>query len=383
MPRAPNTHTMAHGYTPGLRITEATLLRKERRLPLPGEVHVTLGQRVEAGDVVASTHLPGNVTTVNVARELNVQPGEVPGAMVKAEGDSVQVGEIIAETRALWGLFHSAATSPIAGTIETISDVTGQVLVRGEPIPVRLEAYVAGTVAEVLGNEGVVIETTCALLQGIFGLGGETYGELLLRAEGPDSVLDADALDADCTGKVVVGGSVVTGAALRRAAELGVKAIVVGGIGHRDLDDFLGYPVGVAITGHEGVGLTLVITEGFGHITMARRSFELLRDRQGQRASVNGATQIRAGVIRPEVIVTYPEGQAPPAASEFTSAGLRVGSLIRIIRDPDFGSLGTVVELPETPQKIETEALVRVLVAELADGRRVTIPRANVELIEG
>lgn len=374
---------MAHGYTPGLRVTEATLLRKERRLPLPGEVHVALGQRVEAGDVVASTALPGNVTTVNVARELNVQPGEVRAAMIKAEGDAVQVGEMIAETKALWGLFHSAANSPIGGTIETISDVTGQVLVRGEPIPVRLEAYIAGTVAEILGNEGVIIETTCALLQGIFGLGGETYGELVLRADGPEAVLDADALDESCAGKVVVGGSVVTGAALRRAVELGVSAIVVGGIGHLDLDDFLGYPMGVAITGHETVGLSLVITEGFGRITMARRSFELLQGREGQRASVNGATQIRAGVIRPEVVITYPEGQAPPTAAEFVSAGLRMGSSVRIIRDPNFGMIGSVVELPEAPQEIETEALVRVLVAELADGRRVIVPRANVELIEG
>lgn len=373
---------MAHAYTPGLRLAEATLLRKERRLPLPGEVHVSEGQQVVASDLVASTHLPGNVTTVNVARDLNLQPGEVPRAMIVSEGDAVEPGQLIAETKALWGLFHSTATSPIAGTIETISAVTGQVLLRGEPIPVRMDAYIAGAVVETLGDEGVLIEATCALMQGIFGIGGEAYGPLALRAQTPEDTLDESAIDDTCKGKVIVGGSLVTGEALEKAVEVGAKGIVVGGVGHQDLDAFLGYPLGVAITGHEQKGITLIITEGFGRISMAQRTFNLLKAREGVQASINGATQIRAGVIRPEVIITYPEGEAPPISDVEAGAGLRIGSSIRLIRDPYFGVLATVVELPEHPRQIETEADVRVLVAELEDGHRIEAPRANVEVVE-
>jgi len=374
---------MGHAYTPGLRATETTILRKERRLPLAGKVHVEQGRRVTAEDLVASTDLPGNVTTVNVARDLNLQPGEVPQAMLKAEGDTVKARELIAEVKALWGLFHSRAVSPLSGTIETISEVTGQVLVRGEPIPVNLDAYVAGTVAEVLGDEGVIIETTCALLQGIFGFGGEAYGPLALRVDRPEEVLDADAIDESCEGCVIVGGSLVTGEAMNRAVEVGAKGIVVGGIGHEDLDAFLGYPIGVAITGNEQKGITVVITEGFGRIGMAGRSFGLLAARDGQGASINGATQIRAGVIRPEVIITYAEGEAPEASAGEAGVGLRVGTPVRLIREPYFGLIGAVIELPEEPREIETGAKVRMLVAELEDGRRVEVPRANVEQVEG
>lgn len=373
---------MAHGYTPGLRVTPATVLRKERRLPLPGTVHVTVGQRVSAGDLVASTQLPGNVTTANIAHDLNIQPEEVPRVMVRKEGETVAAGDVIARTRALWGLFQSAATSPVSGTIETISGITGQVLVRGEPIPVRMEAYIAGTVVEVLQDEGVVIEATCALVQGIFGIGGETYGPLMMRASGPDDVLEADMLSDACAGAIVVGGSLVTRDALQQAVELGVRGVVAGGVGHDDLDAFLGYPMGVAITGHEARGITLVVTEGFGRISMADRAFRILSEREGMEASINGATQIRAGVIRPEVIIPYPEGQEPEAVDEEGGHGLQVGSLIRLIRDPLFGLRATVVELPEQPQVIETGASVRVLVAELEDGTRAQVPRANVELIE-
>lgn len=350
---------------------------------MPGAVHVEQGQAVHADDLVASTNLPGNVTTVNVAGDLNVQPSEVPKAMVKAEGDSVEAGELIAETKALWGLFHATATSTVSGTIENISSVTGQVLVRGEPIPVSLDAYISGTVVEVLGEEGIIVQADCALVQGIFGFGGETHGELLLRATDPGDILDAQAIDEDCRGKVVVGGSLVTLEALNRAVEVGAKGIVVGGIGHRDLDVFLGYPIGVAVTGGEQKGITVIITEGFGKIAMARRTFELLVARDGAPASINGATQIRAGVIRPEIIVAYASDQQAPVAAGVQAHGMDIGSHIRLIRDPYFGMLGAIVELPEQPQQVESGATVRVLVAELEDGRRVSVPRANVELVEG
>jgi hypothetical protein len=371
---------MAHSYTPGLRVTEYTTLRKARRLPLPGEVRAKVGDRVSARDVVAATALPGTVTTVNVAREINCQPQELPRFMVKHEGDIVRRGEVIAETKALWGILHSEATAPVEGTIETISAVTGQVLVRGKAVPVEELAYVDGTVVEVMGDEGVVIECSCALVQGIFGFGGETFGELKVISRAPEDILDASGIDESCAGKVLVGGSLVTLEAMHRAVEVKAAGIIVGGLNDVDLDSFLGYVVGVAITGQEHKGITVILTEGFGQIAMAQRTFDLLRAHEGKMASINGATQIRAGVIRPEVVIPQPEGAV---AEAHTIEGLQVGSSVRLIRDPHFGKLATVTALPEELQQIETESYVRVLAAKLADtGEEITVPRANVELIE-
>ncbi len=53
-----------------------------------------------------------------------------------------------------------------------------------------------------------------------------------------------------------------------------------------------------------------------------------------------------------------------------------------LIREPYFGILGKVVSLPVNLQKLASESKVRVLEAELEDGRRVIVPRANVEIIE-
>lgn len=372
---------MAHAYTPGLRVTEQAHLRKVRRLPLPGRVQVAAGDIVRATDIVASTALPGNVITVNIAREMNCQPNEVPGFMIKQVGDAVEQGEVLAESKSFFGLFHSFARAPVPGTVESISEITGQLLLRGAPTPVSLQAYIDGAVVEILGDEGIVIDTVGALLQGIFGLGGETYGELKIACDAPDQPLTPDHIGDDCAGKVVVGGSHASLAALQRAIDVGARAVVVGGVNDTDVDILLGYHLGVAVTGNEDLGVTLVVTEGFGTIPMARRSFELLQARAGQSASVSGATQIRAGVIRPEVIIADLGGEAA-VSSEAESGMLNVGSPIRLIREPYFGQLATVTALPEEPQQIPTEAWVRVLQARLEDGAEITVPRANVELIE-
>jgi hypothetical protein len=61
---------------------------------------------------------------------------------------------------------------------------------------------------------------------------------------------------------------------------------------------------------------------------------------------------------------------------------LEIGTTIRVIRQPNFGVIGKVTGLPEQLTKVESETLVRILEAELENGEKVTIPRANVEVIE-
>ncbi len=175
----------------------------------------------------------------------------------------------------------------------------------------------------------------------------------------------------------MIGGARATLAALRRAIELEVAAIVCGGFAYQDVRELLGYDVGVAITGNEALATTLVVTEGFGDIAMADATYELLASLEGKLASVNGATQIRAGVIRPEVIVPGTD----VVASEAEAHGFEVGAPVRCIRAPYFGRIGTVTRLPIELAVMPTETHVRVVEVELA-GERVIVPRANVEVIE-
>jgi hypothetical protein len=245
-----------------------------------------------------------------------------------------------------------------------------------------VNAYVQGRVVKVLPQEGAVIETQGALIQGIFGVGGERRGTLRVLVNDPGETLTAQHIPDDVAGQILVGGAAVEADAITRAAERGAVGIVVGGIRDTDLIRFLGHDIGVAITGSEEIPLSIIITEGFGAIRMANRTFRLLKSLEGKVASINGATQIRAGVIRPEIIVPLedpsPLPESPPARE---TQILEIGSAVRIIREPYFGRLGTVIELPPELMEIESGTHARVLKAKLDDGTVVVVPRANVEII--
>jgi len=376
---------MATAYAPGLTVTARTLFRKERRLPLKGDVVVEQGQDVTAETVVARTDLPGKVFPVNVVQKLNIPPQDVRECMVVKEGDTVKQDEVIATSTSFFGLFTSNCLAPVSGSIESISDVTGQIMMREAPIPVELDAFFDGRVVEIVPDEGVVLETEACFMQGIFGIGGETVGILHPVARDPDEVLTDEVIKDEHKGKILIGGSLVTAGALQKAIACGVKGIIAGGIDDQDLKDFLGYDLGVAITGNENKGLTLILTEGFGPIRMAEKTFELLTSHKGRKCSINGATQIRAGVMRPEVIIPLEnEGAGDQTKAVEASGAMEVGSHIRIIRQPHFGELAEVVKLPVALTVLESEAKVRVVTVKLKKtGEEYTLPRANVEIIEG
>ncbi len=375
---------MTHAYTPGLRIAEKTKVTSRRVLPLMGDVIVKKGDVLKAEDVVARTHLPGKIHAINAVNRLGIQPKDLKEYMLKKEGDAVQKDEIIAETKPWVKMLKTALLSPITGTIETISTVTGQILLREPPKPIQVFAYVDGTVMEIMEKEGVIMETTATFIQGIFGVGGEAVGELVIAVDTPGDILTAERIQPTYKDKIIVGGAFVQHDVIDKAKKVGVRGIIVGGFDDEDLKKLLGYDLGVAITGSEDIGITLIITEGFGQIQMAQRTFELLKSRSGAKTSINGATQIRAGVVRPEIIIPY-NATGKISGEEMDKPidrGMEVGDPVRIIRVPHFGKIGRIKSLPFSPQKIETEATVRILEVEFPDGSTAIVPRTNVEMIE-
>lgn len=372
---------MTHAYTPGLVVRSRTRIARERTLPLAGEVLVRAGERVRAEQVIARAQLPGDVVSVNVANQLGVAPEELERHLRKRVGDPVEKDEPLAETRPLIAWFKTVVAAPASGTIESASTVTGQVLIRGPAKPIELPAQFDATVADVSPGLGVRLICTAALAQGIFGVGRETFGTLHVVTKRPGEPLVPEMLDASHRGGIVAGGGSLPRETVDRASELGVRGLVCAGIEAHDLAAWLGYDLGVAITGDEDLPVTIVCTEGFGDIAMARRTFDLLCACRGRRASLSARTQIRAGVLRPELVVPFEEEVDEASADAGADTGLRAGDAVRLIREPHFGRIGTVSALPAEPREIETEARVRVMDVTLESGETVTVPRANVERI--
>ena len=350
------TSNEAHAYTPGLKMKRAMIVDKTRRLPIFGEVLVNVGDIVEHETIVARTEVRGNPEIVKVSMLLGIGPDDMPRYMIKKLGENVDKGENLAYYSSFFGLIKKAVASPIDGTIESISDMTGQVIIRGKSIPVEINSYIPGKVVKILPREGIVVETNAAFIQGIFGIGGETHGNIRMAVDNPSDSLSDDMITSEDKGVILIGGSMVT-------------------------ISLMGEEIGVAITGQEDLGITVIITEGFGNMRMSQSTFDLLRSFEGYHASVNGATQIRAGVLRPEIIIPH-EDILVQGSEEELVLGMIPGTQVRIIRQPYFGAIGMVKFLPVELHQVESESYVRALDVELDDGTVVTVPRANVEIIE-
>ena len=373
---------MAHSYTPGLKVLKNTKILKERRLPLKGSVSASIGSEVKPDEIIARTDLPGNVQMVNVANLLNVDASDVKQVMLMDIGSKIDKNDLLAETKGLFGFFKSNVKSPVTGTVESISEVTGQVVIREAPLPVEIDAYIQGSVDEIIENEGVVIKSQGAFIQGIFGVGGERRGKIKVLSSSRNSELTAEMITSDHEGMILVGGDFISLDAYKKALTCNVAGVVVGGFNYYDLEQVLGYTLGVAITGSEDLATSLVVTEGYGKIQMGQQTYDLLNDSNGRLASINGATQIRAGVIRPEIIIPISDASKNDNENKAEkTTGMTDGSTVRVIRSPNFGKIGIVKELPSELRKMESETMVRVAIIDI-DGKQFEIPRSNLEVVE-
>ncbi len=370
---------MSKSYTPGLKVLKHSRVNKERLLPLKGKVHSDINNKVESDTIVASTEIPGNVQMINMVNKLNIDPNQVLDCMIVDVNENVTKDQIIAQNKGLFGMFKTEVKSPIDGKIINISKVTGQVVISEKPLPIEVDAYIPGKINKVYEQEGVIVSSEGTFIQGIIGIGGEKKGVIKLLVDKPGQDLDLSLIDSSLKDSIIVCGSYINYEIYKKAKDFGVKGIICGGVDYNTISDILGYSLGVAITGMEDT-TTLIITEGFGSINMALKTFNLLKDNDGKRASINGATQIRAGVLRPEIFI---KSEDNINSKDFSEDDLIIseGSTVRIIREPYFGKIGKIISLPFELMMMKSETKVRVAEVEFDDKSKAIIPRANLEVI--
>jgi len=198
----------------------------------------------------------------------------------------------------------------VSGVVEKVDARTGGLAIRRPHRPAEVDAYLAGRVVEVFPEWGAAIAALGHEVTGVFGIGGQAYGALRVAVSGPEEVLDVGSIGDDDSGRVLLGGSLVTLDALRRAREVGVRGIITGSANQGDLVAFTGKEMVVGITGQEP-GPTVVLMSGFGRRAMDSSLFGELAYHQGRTVSLDGTTQVRAGAVRPEVLIPLEPAPSP------------------------------------------------------------------------
>jgi hypothetical protein len=340
-------------------------IRRERLLPVRGQVLVRPGEVVGPADVVARCQVPGEIRVVDVGRALKIRRERVDRYLRKAVDDPVQAGEVLAAPRGLLGRLRSCR-APVDGQV--LAARNGLILIEGMPVDFELRAHMKGQITNIMPDRGVVISTVGTLIQGVWGSGGEAEGVLKMLVDSPQKPLRARSIDVSCHGTLVVGGRILDEQTFEQAIEAKVRGIIAGSA-NADLRPAL-----------EALPFPVMLSEGFGTLPMSQHVFSLLNSNMGREAILNADTQTRWDVKRPEVIIPL-RSEEEKTPEEHGPMPLEVGMHVRVARAPHRGAFGTVTRLPALPQTVESGARLPVAEVDLEDEGPVLIPLANLEFI--
>jgi len=100
-------------YPQMTQIHPLTLISRDRLLPVPGEINVRPGQKVNPCDVVAQASIPSRHYLVDVGRVLGAQNADAAEKLItRKTGDLLEKNDIIAETG---GMFSRVIRTPGPG----------------------------------------------------------------------------------------------------------------------------------------------------------------------------------------------------------------------------------------------------------------------------
>ncbi len=287
---------------------------REFKSPIRGAIEEI---RRDTGHVLMREHLDTRErhADVPVGSRIGLTGRRLKKCLKCEKGDFVEKGQVLAHRPDVASDSNAALVefiiSPISGTITSIDLKTGGLRIERKFTEFELHAGFFGTVTAV-GSDYLEITGMGRRVHGLWGIGGESFGRLRVAVGSPEDELTEADISEDDKGAVLAGGAFIGLRALEKAASAGVKGIITGGADHLDLCRFADKEFEIAVTGREKVPFPLIITRGFGKdpdgFPMDAGLMEFLHENEGRWVFINGTTHIRAGVVRPEIVVLSETG---------------------------------------------------------------------------
>ncbi len=359
---AVRTQPTAPAWRVPSRVRLGATLRRARRLPIPGEVLVNVGEAVEPHQVIARALVPSAVWTVSVADSLGTDPEEALASVTRDLGDRVERGEVIAEREGRIG-GKRALRSPVEGQITAMAH--GHLLLEAAPTLHELTAGLRGQVADVLPGYGAEIEAAGIVIEGVWSSDKDAHGALSLVEGDRGGRLGAEALVSPYQGAVLATPGWPDEGALQLAAEIGIQGLIVGTI-HPDL---------LALA--RSSPFPVLSLEGFGSRTMTDPALGLLRDSEGRDVYLGGAMGHGPRRTPPQILIE--RMSARNADEDLWTRPLMEGARVRVAAGPQLGSVGRVVDVTPRRRRVEWATAVVGVEVQLEEGEQIFVPIANLE----
>ena len=346
---------------PITHILPITGIRRERVLRVSGKVLVRKGQKVSATDIIAEASLTPEHLLIDIARGLGVPASQADKYIKCVAGDTIAEGDILAGPV---GLARRVVRTPHDGQV--ILAGSGQVLIEVSSQPFQLKAGLPGEVTDLIGDRGAAVETTGALIQGVWGNGRIDFGLMSVLAKTPDHILNSSEIDVSLRGSIALAGYVEDAEVIKAAEGLPLRGLILASMSASLASLVKKSP------------LAVMLTEGFGHRPMNPVAFKLLSTNERHEVALNAEAWDRYTGSRPEVVIPLPGSGVVPVLHEtdiFAPA-----QQVRVLRSPNAGEVGTIVSLKG--QALYPTGL-RAQSAEIRfeSGQTVVIPVTNLEIL--
>ncbi len=334
-------------------------IRRERLLPVPGEVIGIEGQEVSPVQVVARTPRESDFQIIPASEQLKIDADDLPDYLQVVPGESISPNTVLVEKRAFPR--KKVLHSPLTGTFEAVRN--GRLILRQAPEWLELRAMLRGRVVRIIHDYGVELEVSGSLIQVAWGSNKETYGNIKLATRSSDAPLTAEALDNDTNDQILVVGHLNDAEVLHQAENNDVRGIIAGSI-TADL-----------LEAAEALSFPVLVTDGIGQQRMAAPIFQLFLQAEGKEVTLFGKSGPN---LRPEAII--PQSGAAAGAEPIPDE-LAVGQIVRILRAPHHNEVGEVVRLYDRARTTAVLNQTYGADVQLPDGNITFVPYANLDAL--
>jgi hypothetical protein len=319
-------------------------------------------QKVNPLDVVAEAKFGSEHLLIDVARMLGLQPEAAQNLIQVKAGDVISQGEAIAR-RVGFGL--QIVHAPSSGRVLLAG--AGRILMEVGETTFELRAGIPGIVTRQISERGVEIKFNGALVQGVWGNGQMNIGLMLPVLSSPEEPLTAKQLDVSLRGSVLLAGSCSDPAALQTAGDLPVRGLILGSMSPALIPLALQaeYPI--------------IVVDGFGQRPLNGTAYKLLTTNAKRETTINAEPFDRQTGIRPEIFISLPVTEEPPAPREVET--FAPDQTVRLTRNPHAGTVGTLINLRSGLTTMPSGLRVAAADVRLDSGEQVLIPLANLEVL--
>ncbi|MFH0936955.1 MAG: hypothetical protein V1808_01525 [Candidatus Daviesbacteria bacterium] len=373
-----------------VRVNANVIVHLRRQLAKTNaKIRVSQGQEVLPEDILGEGPAPSGFRSVHLAQELKTSPSGAKSCLARNLGQNIYQGELLASKRNLFGFGKKIVLSPVDGILDVYDEKSGELRIKLLPKIDKLVSGLYGIVDEIDASRGIItLRTQATLIHGILGSGKEREG--LLRIFGSsEELISSKQISPDFQNQIIVGGGIVFADALAEAVNIGVAGFISGGINAGDYKAISGGKWNIAKKDWSDVGITVMITEGFGAIPIGDDIFKVCKENEGKFVMLNGNLSTLILPSQNENSMMYirktqlPKTRYPRLQGiqqETDLVALKIGAIVRLISGSWMGIQGKVEAIDNTATKLPS-GIITYLVTVATRSRKVRMPYNNIEII--